>query len=83
MFSFVCVTIYVVMNIILGTVEEAYFTSRAVQRVAKKLMARAFQQLDDLDDNANGPRDSTTTDVDRDGRGGRKTHRARTSSCLL
>ena len=49
MFSYISLAVYVVINIIIGTTEEAFFYSRHVQRLAHRFLKRALKQLDEME----------------------------------
>lgn len=48
MYTYITLAIYVVINIIIATTEEAFFHSRHVQRLAHRFLKRSLRQLDEM-----------------------------------
>lgn len=67
-YTFIAVSIYVVVNIIIAIMEESYFQSRDLQRAVHLLLERSLKQLDEMD--TTEPLHPSTSDAaNREGEG--------------
>jgi hypothetical protein len=76
MYSFIGLTIYVVLNIILATTQEAYFISRDRTRVLQVFLERALKQMDEMDGSPDEPQQQSffpAPEYDKGSRGRRDT----------
>ena len=70
MFSYISLAIYVVINIIIGTTEEAFFHSRHVQRLAHRFLKRALEQLDEMEGGREDEEEEGEEEEEEEGREG-------------